>query len=174
MNKAIAQQKAIQDQEFTFTFAKDTFKEQDDGDTLAYDAVQKDGTPLPSWLRFARSDRTFDGVPRDADVGTLVITVTAMDKGGATASTDFALKIVNVDDPPALVSRIPDQSIDQDQPLSFTLSEDSFTDPDLDTGDTPHAPGERPRWRRAPAVAVLRPRHRGRSAARPATPMPAT
>ena len=35
VNKAIAQQKAIQDQEFTFTFAKDTFKEKDDGDTLA-------------------------------------------------------------------------------------------------------------------------------------------
>ncbi len=84
VGKAIPEQKAIQDQEFTFTFAKDTFEEKDDGDTLAYDAVQKDGTPLPSWLRFARSDRTFHGVPRDADVGTLVITVTAMDKAGAT------------------------------------------------------------------------------------------
>ena len=136
VSKAIAQQKAIQDQEFTFTFPKDTFKEQDEGDTLAYDAAQKDGTPLPSWLRFARSDRTFEGVPRDADVGTLVITVTAMDKGGATASTDFALKIINVDDPPSPRQPDPDQTIDQDQPLDFTLPEDSFTDPDLDTGDT--------------------------------------
>ncbi len=80
VGKAIPEQKAIQDQEFTFTFGRDTFKEQDDGDTLAYDAVQKDGTPLPSWLRFARSDRTFNGMPRDSDVGTLVVTVTAMDK----------------------------------------------------------------------------------------------
>ena len=136
VNKAIPEQKAIQDQAFTFTFGKDTFLEQDEGDTLAYDAVQKDGTPLPSWLGFARSDRTFQGVPRDSDVGTLVITVTAMDKAGATASTDFALKVINVDDPPSLVSRIPDQTTDQDQPFSFTLSEDAFTDPDLDTGDT--------------------------------------
>ena len=113
MNKAIPEQKAIQDQAFTFTFGKDTFLEQDEGDTLAYDAVQKDGTPLPSWLGFARSDRTFQGVPRDSDVGTLVITVTAMDKAGATASTDFALKVINVDDPPSLVSRIPDQTADR-------------------------------------------------------------
>ena len=82
VGKAIPEQKAIQDQDFTFTFGRDTFKEQDDGDTLAYDAVQKDGTPLPSWLHFARSDRTFEGVPRDSDVGTLVVTVTAMDKAG--------------------------------------------------------------------------------------------
>ncbi len=136
VGKAIAEQKAIQDQEFTFTFGKDTFKEQDDGDTLAYDATQKDGTPLPSWLHFARSDRTFNGVPRDSDVGTLVVTVTAMDKAGATASTDFALKVVNVDDPPSLVSRIADQTIDQDQQFTFALSEDTFTDPDLDTGDS--------------------------------------
>ena len=136
VNKAISEQKAIQDQAFTFTFAKDTFKDKDDGDTLAYDAAQKDGSPLPSWLAFARSDRTFSGSPRDSDVGTLVITVTAMDKVGATATTDFALKVINVDDPPALVSRIPDQKLDQDTPLQFTLSEDAFTDADLDTGDT--------------------------------------
>ena len=36
----------------------------------------------------------------------------------------------------ALVSRIPDQAIDQDQPFTFTLSEDTFTDVDLDIGDT--------------------------------------
>ena len=134
--KTIPRQKAIQDQGFTFTFPKDTFAEQDAEDTLAYDAVQKDGTPLPSWLGFARSDRMFQGVPRDSDVGTLVITVTAMDKAGATASTDFALEIINVDDPPSLVTRIPDQTTDQDQPFTSTLSEDAFTDPDSDTGDT--------------------------------------
>jgi len=136
VNKAIPKQKAIQDQEFTFTFPRDTFAEQDAGDTLAYDAIQKDGTPLPSWLGFARSDRTFAGVPRDSDVGTLVISVGAMDQAGATVSTDFALEIINVDDPPSLVSRIPDQTTDQDQPFTFILSVDAFTDPDLDTGDT--------------------------------------
>ena len=133
---AIPDQKAIQDQEVSFTFPGDTFAEQDADDLLAYDAVQKDGTPLPSWLGFAGSDRRFQGVPRDFDVGTLVISVTAMDKAGATASTDFALEIINVDDPPSLVSRIPDQTTDQDQPFTSTLSEDAFIDPDSDTGDT--------------------------------------
>ncbi len=135
---AIKEQKAIQDQEFTFTFPRDTFDEQDQDDSLVYDATQKDGTPLPSWLAFARSDRTFRGTPRNTDVGTLVITVTATDKLGASAATDFALRVVNVNDSPQLVSRIPDQTIDQDQPFSFTLSSDLFTDPDLVFGDTLH------------------------------------
>jgi hypothetical protein len=120
--KAIAEQKAIQDQDFTFTFDRDTFSEPDSDDTLVYDATQKGGDPLPPWLQFARSDRTFRGVPRDADVGT--------------PSTDFALRVVNVNDPPALVSRLPDQTIVQDQPFLLTISEDAFTDPDIDVGDS--------------------------------------
>lgn len=134
--KAISEQRAIQDQDFTFTFDRETFSEPDSDDTLVYDATQKGGDPLPPWLQFARSDRTFRGVPRDPDVGTLVITVTATDKAGASASTDFALRIVNVNDPPALVSRLPDQTIVQDQPFLLTISEDAFTDPDMDVGDS--------------------------------------
>ncbi|MBX3031759.1 MAG: putative Ig domain-containing protein, partial [Chloroflexi bacterium] len=135
---AIKEQKAIQDQSFTFTFPRDTFAEQDSDDSLVYDAIQKDGTPLPSWLSFARSDRTFKGSPRNSDVGTLIITVTATDRLGASASTDFALRVVNVNDPPQLVSRIPDQTIQQDQTLDLPLSRDLFTDPDLSLGDTLH------------------------------------
>ncbi|MEZ4596113.1 MAG: putative Ig domain-containing protein [Chloroflexota bacterium] len=134
--QAIPEQKAIQDQDFTFTFGKDTFDEPDADDALVYDATQKGGDPLPPWLQFARSDRTFRGVPRDADVGTLVITVTATDKAGASASTDFALKVINVNDPPSLVQRLADQSVTQDQPFVLTLSEDAFTDADIDTGDS--------------------------------------
>jgi hypothetical protein len=133
--QAIPEQKAIQDQDFTFTFSRDTFSEPDSDDALVYDAIQKGGDPLPPWLSFARSDRTFRGVPRDADVGTLVVTITATDKAGAAASTDFALRIVNVNDPPSLVSRLADQTVVQDQPFVLTLSEDAFTDADIDTGD---------------------------------------
>ncbi|MET0773502.1 MAG: putative Ig domain-containing protein [Candidatus Limnocylindrales bacterium] len=133
---AIAEQKAIQDQDFTFTFNRDTFTEPDSDDALVYDATQKGGDPLPPWLNFARSDRTFRGTPRDADVGTLVVTVTASDKAGASTSTDFALRVVNVNDLPALVSRLADQTVVQDQPFVLTLSEDAFTDADMDLGDS--------------------------------------
>jgi alpha-tubulin suppressor-like RCC1 family protein len=134
--QAIPEQKAIQDQDFTFTFTRDTFTEPDSDDTLVFDATQKGGDPLPPWLSFARSDRTFRGVPRDADVGTLVVTITGTDKAGASASTDFALRVVNVNDPPALVSRLADQTVVQDQPFVLTLSEDAFTDADIDIGDS--------------------------------------
>jgi alpha-tubulin suppressor-like RCC1 family protein len=134
--QAIAEQKAIQDQDFTFTFSRDTFTEPDADDALVYDATQKGGDALPPWLSFARSDRTFRGVPRDADVGTLVLTITATDKAGASAATDFALRVVNVNDPPSLVSRLADQTVVQDQPFMLALSEDAFTDGDMDLGDS--------------------------------------
>src|SRR5699024_7532248 len=36
----------------------------------------------------------------------------------------------------SLVSRLADQTVTQDQPFLLTLSEDAFTDADIDTGDS--------------------------------------
>ena len=44
--------------------------------------------------------------------------------------------MVNVNDPPSLVSRLADQTVVQDQPFMLSLSEDAFTDADMDLGDS--------------------------------------
>ncbi|WP_033570858.1 putative Ig domain-containing protein, partial [Dickeya undicola] len=52
-----------------------------------------DGSPLPSWLAFNPSTRTFSGTPGNADVGNLTIRVTATDGSNASVSTTFGLVV---------------------------------------------------------------------------------
>ncbi|WP_233979201.1 putative Ig domain-containing protein, partial [Pectobacterium versatile] len=63
---------------FNFTVPDGTFSDPD-GDTLTLSATLANGSPLPSWLRFDPTIGTFSGTPGNADVGTLVIRVTATD-----------------------------------------------------------------------------------------------
>ncbi|WP_413700510.1 putative Ig domain-containing protein [Psychromonas sp. KJ10-10] len=101
VNNAIADQNAIEDSVFSFTFATDTFTDVDVGATLTYSAQLSDGSALPSWLNFDVDTRTFSGTPLNADVGSLSIEVTADDnQGGRIATESFAMIITNVNDAP--------------------------------------------------------------------------
>jgi Ca2+-binding RTX toxin-like protein len=85
---------------FSFTFAEDTFKDIDVGDSLSYSASLENGSPLPSWLTFDTATRTFNGTPSNADVGNIHVKLVALDKTGATATATFGLEVVNVNDAP--------------------------------------------------------------------------
>ena len=136
VQKAIPEQKAIQDQEFTFTFSRDTFNEPDSDDTLVFDATQRGGDPLPSWLSFARSDRTFRGVPRDSGRGHPGHHHLGDGQGGRQRQHRLRAQGHRCQRPAVArdTARRPDGH--QDQPFTYTLSEDAFTDPDLDQGDS--------------------------------------
>ncbi|MEI7215350.1 putative Ig domain-containing protein, partial [Pectobacterium versatile] len=75
---------------FNFTVPDGTFSDPD-GDTLTLSATLANGSPLPSWLRFDPTIGTFSGTPGNADVGTLVIRVTATDGSNTSISTSFGL-----------------------------------------------------------------------------------
>ncbi len=79
----------------SFQFVADTFSDPDIGDTLSYSATLSDSTPLPSWLDFNSSARTFSGIPTSSDVGTITIRVTATDNGTPPANIfdDFDLVV---------------------------------------------------------------------------------
>lgn len=68
------------------------------GDTLTYTATQAGGVPLPSWLSFNGSTRTFSGTPGNSDIGLITLRVTATDIAGGSISTDFALEVLDVND----------------------------------------------------------------------------
>ncbi|MBC5773723.1 T9SS type A sorting domain-containing protein [Pontibacter sp. KCTC 32443] len=77
---------------YTYTFPTNTFNDTD-GDGLTYTATLSDGSPLPSWLTFNASTRTFSGSPVAVQTGYIDIKVTATDPSKALASDTFRLTI---------------------------------------------------------------------------------
>jgi hypothetical protein len=92
----IPDQEATVGSAFNFQFAADTFSDPDIGGTLSYSATLSDSIPLPGWLNFDESTRTFSGTPASSDVGTITIRVTATDNGMPPANVfdDFNLSVV--------------------------------------------------------------------------------
>ena len=126
----IADQAAIEDQGFSFTFAANVFADADIGDVLTYTATDSDGNALPSWLVFNAATRTFSGTPDNGDVGTISVKVTASD-GHTTMSDVFTIDIANVNDTPTVANPITDQAATEDQSFSFTFAANAFADADV-------------------------------------------
>ena len=76
---------------FNFIVAANTFSDAD-GDLLSYAASLSNDLPLPGWLDFNTSTRTFSGMPSSANIGSIEIKVTASD-GDAIASDIFILTV---------------------------------------------------------------------------------
>jgi hypothetical protein len=131
---SIADQSAVEDSSFTFTFAINTFNDVDAGASLSYTATLDNNTPLPNWLSFNAGTRIFTGTPTNDDVGSINIKVTATDTSLASASDTFILTISNTNDAPTLANIISDQSVDEDSPFIFTFAFNTFID--IDAGDS--------------------------------------
>ena len=97
---------ALEDQPFSFTLPEGTFLDPDDNDTLTLTATLAGGSPLPGWLAFDATAKTFSGTPGNGDVASLRISLTATDSGGLSASTDISLQVVNVNDAPFAVDDV--------------------------------------------------------------------
>ena len=93
VNAPIADQSLTQGATFNLTVPASSFSDPDAGDTLAYSATLADGNPLPSWLTFTPSTRTFSGNSTTASPGISSIRVTAIDSGGLSVSDVFDLLV---------------------------------------------------------------------------------
>jgi Ca2+-binding RTX toxin-like protein len=131
---AIPDQAATEDAVFTFAVPAGTFADSDPGDSLVYAATLDNGDPLPGWLQFDATTRTFSGTAENGDVGTLAVRVTATDASNVAISDTFNLVIANTDDAPALANEIADQSAAEDTEFTFALPPGTFAD--VDAGDT--------------------------------------
>ncbi len=91
----IADQAAAEDSAFAFTVPGATFADEDliHGDALTYGATLASGSPLPSWLNFNPTTRTFSGTPGAGDAGSIQIAVTATDSQTASVTDQFALTV---------------------------------------------------------------------------------
>jgi hypothetical protein len=124
---------ALEDAALTHTIPADAFADPDSGDELTYSATLEDGSDLPTWLSFDAATRTFSGMPLQADVGTIGITITATDGGGLSADDTFALTVANVNDAPTVAFPLADRSFEAGSPFAFSLPAATFADED--TGD---------------------------------------
>ena len=91
LNRQIPDQSGVTGYVFSYTIPDTTFFDDDGNNSITYSATLGNGTPLPSWLSFNPSTRTFAGTPTGA-INTL-IKVTAIDTGGLAASCLFTLNI---------------------------------------------------------------------------------
>ncbi|MDZ8095390.1 MAG: putative Ig domain-containing protein, partial [Nostoc sp. DedQUE05] len=130
----IANQEAIEDTVFNFTFSEDSFIDVDAGDSLTYTATLENGDFLPNWLTFNAATKTFNGTPLNANVGSLNIKVIARDIFGVEVSDDFALTVKNVNDAPELVEAIANRKVLINTQFNFTIPENTFID--IDAGDS--------------------------------------
>ncbi|MBF0142832.1 MAG: putative Ig domain-containing protein [Magnetococcales bacterium] len=97
------------------------------GDLLTYTVAMADGSPIPAWLTFNATTRTFSGKPLGVS-GDFEIVVTATDKLGASASDTFRLSVTS--NGPVLARAIEDRTISHAGSLKFQIPANTFTDAD--------------------------------------------
>ncbi|MCT7960571.1 DUF4347 domain-containing protein [Laspinema sp. D1] len=126
---AIAPGTATATQPFSFQFPATTFTDAD-GDTLTYSATLDNDNPLPSWLSFNPTTRTFSGTPTVNHIGSLNIKVTASD-GMATVRDIFALVVSDVSNTAPVVNEaIADVTANVSAPFNFVIPGNTFSDTD--------------------------------------------
>jgi len=136
LDNAIPNQNATEDVEFNFIIPANTFSDED-GDNLTYSAKLADGSSLPSWLIFDPNTRRFVGTPKNDDVGTLAIQVTATDPSQQSISSQFSLEVANANDKPTLSNIDLDLQATQNQPLTISYQQllDASDAEDVDGDD---------------------------------------
>ena len=103
----------------------------DAGDTLVWTLDTN-----ASWLDLDPSTGILSGLPANDDVGTYRINVIVTDGSDASASHEFMLTVVNVNDPPEITSEMPLQvEALEDEPFSLNLMAEDVDDDDLTWSD---------------------------------------
>ena len=129
----LADQQAKEAEPFFYIVPSTSFLDIDTGDSLSYSARREDGTPagapLPTWLTFNPSARSFSGTPTATDVTTLSVRVTATDQGGLSVSDTFSLTVEPANYAPIVSTPIPNQTISTGVAWIYTLPAASFSDP---------------------------------------------
>ena len=80
------------DDSFSYAIPSIAFNEEDNEGPLTYTSSQQNGNPLPSWLTFNPTTRTFNGTPQGCDLGVYNIRVFASNNY-STIYDDFYLTV---------------------------------------------------------------------------------
>ena len=128
----IENQETYEDAELNFSFAENTFIDNDLGDVLTYQASIVNDVELPEWLNFDSDTRTFSGTPLNDHVGELYLQIVASDLFNETDTVFFTLEVINTNDAPIVSNPIQDQITETNIEYSFVIPENVFSDVDKD------------------------------------------
>ena len=117
LSAAPADQTIAEEDLFSYQIPANAFTDIE-GEALTYSATLQNGDPLPAWLSFNPTTRTFSGTPDDADLGEINIQITASDGTGSTTA-DFSLTVTSVNDTPVVSASI-SKSTNEDTSLTLT------------------------------------------------------
>ena len=127
---SVADQTAVEDEEFSYRFAVVSDPE---SDGVTYTSALAGGGALPSWLSFNAEERAFGGTPLEADTpATLTIIVTASDDGepSETVTSTFTLTVAGVNDPPDAPT-VEDRTAFVGVPFTYTVPATRDSDSEL-------------------------------------------
>ena len=126
---SLTDQTATAGQPFTYQVPKVIDPE---SNSLTYHAaVGQAINPLPGWLSFTPSSRTFSGTPRKAHVGIHTIVVEVSDSSAKSSRASFTLKVVQPPNQAPTAPTLTDQIATEDKSFSYTVP--AFTEPDGNT-----------------------------------------
>eukprot|EP00347_Sterkiella_histriomuscorum_P002714 403367090 len=125
LNKALKNYQIRTDQLFYYQIPEDTFLHPNNL-KISYLFYS-----YPSWMAFTNSSMTFQGRPKQVDVGTYTILVTGTDTKNETATATFQVD-VQKNYFPVVQKQVDDQQIDLDVGYSFQFATDTFVDPNGD------------------------------------------
>ena len=112
----------------SFTYQVPEVNDPDD-ESLTYNAALGQAmNPLPSWLGFNASTRTFSGTPRRTHVASHTIVVEVSDDSAKSSRASFTLKVVLPPNQAPTAPTLTDQTATEDTLFSYTVP--TFTDPD--------------------------------------------
>lgn len=92
----LADQTVSESVPFSYSVPAGSFSDANVEDTLHYSATLADGSPLPAWLSFDPTTRTFSGTPSGSDTGLIAVRVIASDHGLNDAHLDFSLRVLGL------------------------------------------------------------------------------
>ncbi|MGH1483394.1 MAG: putative Ig domain-containing protein, partial [Geminicoccales bacterium] len=132
----IANTNTIEDAGFNYDISA-SFTDADiaGGDVLVFSAALNDGSALPPWLTINPTTGILSGTPANDGVESLIVTVSATDGSGASASTSFQLTVTNSNDAPLAVAPIADTGVTEDAAFTYDVSS-NFADDDIIHGDS--------------------------------------
>jgi hypothetical protein len=97
-------------------------------ETLAYTVSQSNGQPLPSWLGFNATTRTFSGTVPTTGAESLTLKVIVTDTSGLSASETFGVTVPAAV-APTITSQTANQTWHQGQKINLELPANTFADP---------------------------------------------